>query len=241
MDTKKQTLGTFYASPMGQLCLRYAEKQLDLLWDDWTDKRLLTIGYATPYFSYFQKKSLASITEIVFEGEPEKTLSLKTSENSFPFKCKTFDRIFSAATLERVSFPKAFLQEVRRVLRPDGSFILMTINKRHHLDSYKNSAFAAGTLYTAAQVKELLEENMFRVQKQKTCLFLPPDTYKQTPYSDVFEQKLQTYAFFNGAFILTKATVLNALEVPVSHPCIKNEGGLSLLPAYERTENGKVY
>lgn len=241
MNSKKQSLGTFYASPMGKLCLNYAEKQLDLLWKGWEDKSLLTIGYATPYFSYFQKKSPASITEIVFEGEPEKTLSLKTSENSFPFKCKTFDRIFSAATLERVSFPKIFLREVRRVLRSDGSLVLMTMNKRNPLGSYKNSAFAAGTLYTAAQVKALLEENMFCVQEQKTCLFLPPEAYKQSPYSDVFEQKLQTYAFFNGAFILTKATVLNAVEVPVSHSCTKNEEDFSLVPAYKRAENGKVY
>ena len=238
MEAKNQTLGTFYASNAGQTCLRHAVSLIAELWPDMENKRVLTIGYATPFYMYFQTRRPSSVTEIEFEGGADKTLSLKTSENSFPFKNETFDFVFAAAVLERVSFPNAFLSETRRVLKSDGSFVLMTLNRHAPWNVYKNSAFGAGRLYSGSEVKNLLESNLFRTEKQKSCVYFPPEAYDKSPVCAILERQLEKQPFLNGAFVLTKTRRINALEesFPVSVGVGKRK--LSFSAPCKRTENG---
>jgi SAM-dependent methyltransferase len=50
-----------------------------------------------------------------------------------PFPDATFDLITSCWVLEHVEKPEIFLAEVRRLLRPGGSFISLTINGCHYV------------------------------------------------------------------------------------------------------------
>jgi SAM-dependent methyltransferase len=50
-----------------------------------------------------------------------------------PFRSGSFDLVTSNMVIEHVQDPKAFLGEVRRVLRPAGSFIFHTPNSRYYL------------------------------------------------------------------------------------------------------------
>lgn len=236
----QMTAGTFYASATGRLCLREACAALDSLWDDLRGKRILTIGYATPFYTYFQEKNPQSVTEMDFEDSPEKTLSLKAPESSFPFKSETFDRIFSTAALERAFLPNVFLREVRRVLREDGSLVLMTLNKRRLCRQYEPcAAFGGAKTYAASQIVRLLDANLLQTDAQKSFLYFPPQAYDKTDFTEKAERCLQKYAFFNGAFIMTKASRVNALSVPCIEREAQREGEFSLLPAYKRDSRGK--
>lgn len=243
MDNATQmTAGTFYASAAGRLCLREARACLDSLWNDLQGKRILTVGYATPFYTYFQEKNPQSVTEMDFENSPEKTLSLKTAENAFPFKNETFDRIFSTAPLERIFMPNVFLREIRRVLRENGSLVLMTQN-RHGVGRHYAHAVSPNKekTYAAAQIARLLDENFFQTDAQKSFLYFPPQAYggDKSGLVDKAEKYFQKYAFFNGAFIMTKASRVNALSVPCREDAAPKEGDFSLLPAYKRDSRGK--
>jgi SAM-dependent methyltransferase len=50
-----------------------------------------------------------------------------------PFPSDYFDAIASRWVLEHVADPQRFLEEVRRLLRPGGSFIALTVNSGHYV------------------------------------------------------------------------------------------------------------
>lgn len=50
-----------------------------------------------------------------------------------PFAAESFDLVVSIWVLEHLRDPRVVFQEVRRVLRPGGHFVLLTPNRRHPL------------------------------------------------------------------------------------------------------------
>ncbi|MEN6428831.1 MAG: class I SAM-dependent methyltransferase [Phycisphaerales bacterium] len=52
---------------------------------------------------------------------------------TLPFGDETFDVVFCRSVLEHVAEPATFLEEVWRVLKPGGSFLFLTPNKRHYV------------------------------------------------------------------------------------------------------------
>ena len=56
-----------------------------------------------------------------------------TPAGEIPFADKCFDVVASSWVLEHVREPKVFLAEVRRVLRPGGTFVALTINGWHYM------------------------------------------------------------------------------------------------------------
>jgi SAM-dependent methyltransferase len=52
---------------------------------------------------------------------------------TIPFAAETFDLVAARWVLEHVESPARFLAEVRRVLRPGGSFVALTPHARHYV------------------------------------------------------------------------------------------------------------
>ena len=53
--------------------------------------------------------------------------------SSFPFEDEAYDVIVADYVMEHVQLPEAMLKEVRRVLRPGGSFVFRTPNLYHYV------------------------------------------------------------------------------------------------------------
>jgi SAM-dependent methyltransferase len=53
-------------------------------------------------------------------------------EGTIPFPSNMFDVIGARWVLEHVREPEAFLDEVKRVLRPGGTFVALTVNATHY-------------------------------------------------------------------------------------------------------------
>ncbi len=66
---------------------------------------------------------------------PETNLEFRQAEcAALPFPDATFDAIVSFETIEHIQEQAQFLDEVRRVLRPDGLFVLSSPNKLEYSD-----------------------------------------------------------------------------------------------------------
>jgi SAM-dependent methyltransferase len=55
------------------------------------------------------------------------------ADGSVPFPDSSFDQIAARWVLEHVREPESFLGEVRRLLRPGGRFVALTINAAHYV------------------------------------------------------------------------------------------------------------
>ncbi|MBN1761692.1 MAG: methyltransferase domain-containing protein [Methanomicrobia archaeon] len=57
-----------------------------------------------------------------------KCLQLDVDEDDFPFEAEYFDAVFAGEVIEHVFDTDHFLDEVHRILKPDGTFVLTTPN-----------------------------------------------------------------------------------------------------------------
>ena len=208
---EQQPLGTFYASAAGRLLLRRLFYLINACWPSLENKRLLTVGYATPFIRFFQEKHPASLTEVDVDSDGEKTLALKTTETAFPFRDKTFDAVFVVNTLEKSAFPDMLFSELRRILNDDGTLLLVRANRQTPWSCLKNTPVVTGTLYTERQIRRLMRKNVMTVTRRKQTLFFPKAVYDLSPLAEKTEETLAELPF-GGAFSATLAVKTPAVE-----------------------------
>ncbi|MBO9676572.1 MAG: class I SAM-dependent methyltransferase [Sphingobacteriaceae bacterium] len=91
-----------------------------------------------------------------------------TDGDTLPFENNQFDKIFSVNTIYFWNNPKRYLNEIKRVLRPNGIFVLCFADKTFMQDlPFTSYGF---TLYEVEKVQELLESAGFKIKNtiQKT-------------------------------------------------------------------------
>ena len=90
-----------------------------------------------------------------------------------PFEDNSMDIVINVESSHRYENMHAFLAEVKRVLRPGGSFLLTDFRYDHHLEKFKRDIQAAGmniinnSLITSFVVEALKNDNSRRVELVK--------------------------------------------------------------------------
>ncbi|GAB0156784.1 class I SAM-dependent methyltransferase [Chryseobacterium sp. Alg-005] len=80
-----------------------------------------------------------------------------------PFKDETFDKIFTVNTVYFWEEPVAFLNEIHRVLKDNGTFVL-TFGQKDFMEKLPFTAFNF-TLYNNSEMEELISESEFKRMK----------------------------------------------------------------------------
>ncbi|UOU98016.1 class I SAM-dependent methyltransferase [Chryseobacterium daecheongense] len=80
-----------------------------------------------------------------------------------PFQDETFDKIFTVNTVYFWEEPVAFLNEIYRVLKDNGTFVL-TFGQREFMEKLPFTAFNF-TLYNNSEMEELVSESEFKRMK----------------------------------------------------------------------------
>lgn len=127
-----------------------------------------------------------------------------------PLSDESFNFAFSMTSIEFLSKPEELIEEVYRILKKDGEFLLITLNsisiwavvRRVKGLFIKDYIFNKGRFYSPKNLKNLFNDR-WKILKLGTCTFIPP----WNPLLPSFWEKIFGKIFtFSGAisYILTK-------------------------------------
>ena len=107
---------------------------------------------------------------------------LNFENDKFTQKDDTFDLITAISVIEHLSNPNNFLTEVKRVLKKDGFFILVTPNWKFDMKNFYNDPTHIKP-YTTTSINFLLESFKFKNIKIVPWLVCKPSWMWKIPFS----------------------------------------------------------
>lgn len=139
------------------------------------------IGFAQPYLKSFmdEEGNLTIAAMPATQGAlcwpvGNKNLSLLTREADLPLGDETVDRVIIAHALEFTERPLHLLNEVWRVLKPEGKVFVIAPNRLSIWARAEKTPFGHGHPFTPHQLEELAEEANFLRLGMEQALFMPP-------------------------------------------------------------------
>ena len=177
MDILK--LRAWYRTPMGHMVRRILQNHIHNHWPCLKGKRILVLGYGVPYIKLWLKEAQ------VFCGMNGRSGSVKWPENDasrtcllwddeMPFADSTFDAVLIIHALEFSDSADATLAECQRILKDDGSILLITPNRTGAWCRNENTPLGRGEPYSATQIQRLLRHAHIGVEHMHYALYAPP-------------------------------------------------------------------
>ena len=127
------------------------------------------------------RPDLDAPTTAPLERFPEIEAHLSPDPVVLPFESRSFDAVLSCGVLEHVEDPDGSLEEIRRVLRPGGTFYVTNLPNRFSyteraarlLGLYYHGRLATDRVYTRRSARELLERHGFELRDFRRVHMLP--------------------------------------------------------------------
>ncbi len=173
-------LRDFYAGTEGRLLRRVVAARLREALGEVSGKRILAIGFGTPYLRPFLDRAAAVAavmsgrTGAIVWPRQEPCRVAIGDETELPFADRAFDRVVLIHALELSPAPHALLREVWRVLADDGRLVVVAPNRRSIWARLDRTPFGQGHPYSRGQLNALLREAMFTPVANRPALLVPP-------------------------------------------------------------------
>ena len=100
------------------------------------------------------------LNSIILDINPNRNPDIVASGYNLPFKDNTFDTIISTEVLEHLEKPQLFVNEIYRVLTPNGAFFLTTrfIHEIHGEDYFRYTKLSLKTLFNKFRIVNIEEQ-----------------------------------------------------------------------------------
>jgi SAM-dependent methyltransferase len=182
MHTDVNDLDAFYASPLGQVVRRLIGRIMRARWDNCAGLSLLGYGYCGPYLERFRdeaRRTLALMPAqqgvIPWPSTARSSSALVIGE-MLPLPDACIDRALVAHGLETAEDPGEVLEEICRVLAPEGRALLIVPSRRGVWARVDGTPFGQGQPFSKTQLRELIRETVFSPVYWGEALYLPPFT-----------------------------------------------------------------
>ena len=180
MPVDSKSLRKFYDSPRGQVARRHIAHRLAAHFSHLKGRRLLGLGFPTPYLRpYLGEAERVIAAEPTFGSatawpKENKALSTSVEEHLLPFPDAFFDDALVIHGLETADGTRGFLREIWRVLADDGRLILVVPNRVSFWAQLDRTPFGFGHPYSRGQLQRLLQDTLFEIVAWDAALFVPP-------------------------------------------------------------------
>ncbi|HAX91979.1 MAG TPA: methyltransferase type 11 [Rhodospirillaceae bacterium] len=173
-------LREFYNSSLGQLVRLLLRTRLARFWPDVKDETIAALGYATPLLRPWLGKTKTMIAlmpdtlGVAYWPREGQNIAGLVSMEQLPLPDESVSRVILMHALETVADPAAVLQEVWRILKPNGQVMVIVPNRRGLWAHSDHTPFGTGQPYSSSQLRTLLREQGFCIEKLGHALFMPP-------------------------------------------------------------------
>jgi SAM-dependent methyltransferase len=210
----------FYASPLGRVTAQLLQRQLATLTPIRADQTMMGLGFASPYLlsssNHVALSFMMARQGVIHWPHDAENSSALVDEADLPLLESVVDLALVVHGLEHAETPLDMLQEVWRVLAPQGRLILVVPNRKGLWAASESTPFGYGQPFSARQITGLLKDSKFTVTQWRSALYLPPlrnetvlkaavafDTVGQRMISrfagvTIVEAMKQVYAFSSG-------------------------------------------
>lgn len=170
----------FYDTPLGATASRLVGRALGELWSDARDLRLLGIGYAVPYLESFAdgcERALAFMPPaqgVRHWPATSPSASAMADPLILPLPEASIDRVLVVHALEASAAPSELMDEVARILTPEGRAIFVCPNRRGLWARIDTTPFGHGQPFSRKQIRRLLQSTQLEATGWREALYLPP-------------------------------------------------------------------
>ena len=138
MDINASDIYSFYQSSLGSIVKRTVRQRITSVLDNISNQSVCGYGYTSPYLSFLKKShaglNIASlIPDFLDGGITEKyDFDEKTIHEYFlPLDPSSVDLVISTHLLEFVEKPLSSIEEIWRILKPNGYFVALVLSLIH--------------------------------------------------------------------------------------------------------------
>jgi SAM-dependent methyltransferase len=180
MTADVHRLIAFYRSPLGRICRALVREQVVALAEDVSGKRVLGLGFATPYLRFALGKAERVLALMPArqgasawprEG-PSHTVLCDPLD--MPLTDAAIDLTIAVHAMEHVADAEELMRELWRITAPNGEVILVVPRRRGIWAQRDNTPFGQGNPYSGSQLDKLLRDHSFVPIAWRDGLFLPP-------------------------------------------------------------------
>jgi len=173
-------LEQFYKTRLGLLVQRSLRGRMRELWPSVGRDAVLGIGFPNPIMaSYAQEAMRTIVAQPAGQGADwwhagGGNATTLVFEDELPFTDLSFDRVVALHLLENTESIGATLEEIWRVLAPEGRFIAIVPNRRSLWARLDRTPFGHGRPFSRSQIIRTLNKSGFKVDRFVQSLFFPP-------------------------------------------------------------------
>lgn len=175
-------LSAFYASPLGEATRRLIGRVLRARWEHCRGLSVMGLGFCGPYLAPFRDEATravslapAALGAAVWPATGRAASALVVGD-MLPLPDGCFDRVLIAHALETAEPPGALLEEIWRVLAPEGRAILVAPSRRGVWARVDGTPFGHGQPFSRGQLRDLVRDAAFSAVFWGEALYAPPFT-----------------------------------------------------------------
>jgi SAM-dependent methyltransferase len=173
-------LREFYGSRVGNSTRRLIAQTLQPHLQVQAGATVVGLGFATPYLGGGLEGARATLAFMpvrqgVLQWPPQAPVSSAlVDEFDLPLLESVADLVLVVHGLEVTDNPAEMLEEMWRVLAPQGRLLLVVPNRRGMWARFDSTPFGYGQPFSRPQLANLLKEARFSIMSWSQALFMPP-------------------------------------------------------------------
>lgn len=183
MQQNVEKLHEFYSSQTGKTFAKTIQTSIQKTWQINEHEKTAALGFCSPFSENFKK----------CENHVDDSVA-KMQETELAFRNAELNKILVIHSLENSHYPQLALQEVYRVLEPDGQLLLVVPNKKN---SWKNSPIAGENQYSPRDIQMMLLASKFNIKSVRQAVFYSPKMSKGV--AEAVNSVMQSFLPFFGA------------------------------------------